>query len=363
MARTKIEEPHWNIIIERIHAGECVPFLGAAVNVRSEKFEYPEGLPLGGEVALRLIEKLIKLQQPTPDKTKEVENDQLKKHPLERLIRIGDVDPADAEVVEAYHKLQAFKLYDDLTRLSLQNLPRVALQVEVTGDYKQLVGYLRDILTYQTYTPSPLLRSLARLPFAKRAREKKEAALMITTNYDELLERALLDQDADNPPKVIVQPLEGFDPVAYEQKRNEIDAHVGLIIYKIHGSFDPQQQWPPLVVTEDHYIQFLTLVGKKDEGIPDRINSMIADHTLLFLGYSLEDWDFRTIYKGLVESLPPYQISRSFAIQKDPPEFWVNYWSNKKVEIYNVDLYDFGQELEQRYFKQYGEDLPEAANP
>ena len=39
----------------------------------------------------------------------------------------------------------------------------------------------------------------------------------------------------------------------------------------------------------------------------------------------------------------------SFAIQWNPPDFWVDYWKKKGIEIYSMDLYKFAKELEQRY--------------
>jgi hypothetical protein len=50
------EEINWRLIVERIHARQCVPFLGAGVNVSSDDYE---GLLLGRQVALRLAEELI----------------------------------------------------------------------------------------------------------------------------------------------------------------------------------------------------------------------------------------------------------------------------------------------------------------
>src|SRR5437660_7042332 len=58
MAETVIKPLHWNMILDGIHERSCVPFLGAAVNVANAQRSY-DGLPLGGEVALRLVESLI----------------------------------------------------------------------------------------------------------------------------------------------------------------------------------------------------------------------------------------------------------------------------------------------------------------
>jgi hypothetical protein len=39
----------------------------------------------------------------------------------------------------------------------------------------------------------------------------------------------------------------------------------------------------------------------------------------------------------------------SFAIQKDPPDFWVRFWDQKLVTIYNLDLVEFAGQLEREF--------------
>ena len=73
--------------------------------------------------------------------------------------------------------------------------------------------------------------------------------------------------------------------------------------------------------------------------MPKQITSRLATSTLLFLGYSLEDWDFRAIYKVLVDSLPhPKLRPGSYSVQKGAPKFWVDFWREKGVEILDVDV-------------------------
>ena len=55
-APTKISEPHWTLILERLEKRACVPFLGAGVNATVEGTY--EGLPSGSGLALRLVEDL-----------------------------------------------------------------------------------------------------------------------------------------------------------------------------------------------------------------------------------------------------------------------------------------------------------------
>jgi len=109
-----------------------------------------------------------------------------------------------------------------------------------------------------------------------------------------------------------------------------------------------------LVVTEEDYIQFLTVINDPLTGVPTHVASKLATSTLLFLGYSLEDWDFRTLYKALIEQrLSKYQRRTAFAIQWHPPEFWVKYWRAKGIVIYDCDVYDFAEELKRRYAERY----------
>ena len=61
-------------------------------------------------------------------------------------------------------------------------------------------------------------------------------------------------------------------------------------------------------------------MGNEEIGIPETDRAEISTGTLLFLGYSLEDWDFRTLFKGTVEQLERYEMYRSFAIQVNPSE-------------------------------------------
>lgn len=155
-----------------------------------------------------------------------------------------------------------------------------------------------------------------------------------------------------SPFEVVVQPCEGFVGAAQKAEEKRLAEHDGVVLYKIHGSFldeEPEEGYPSVVITEEDYIQFLTLIGKNDGSIPSLIKDKIASCNLLFLGYGLEDWDFRTLYKGLIGSVPRNKQRESFAIQYNPPEYWVRFWEQNGVFIYNMDIYEFAEELECRY--------------
>lgn len=445
MAAAKtIDVLHWDMILSGIYERSCVPFLGAAVNISSAKHLYT-GLPLGGELSLQLIGTMLGQKIEKAD----------------QLAQVKDVMPA----------LKNAGLDEDLARLWIQNLPRVALHAEVKGaDRPFLTKTLRGLLPEQKCEPSHLLKVLAEMPFR----------LVVTTNFDRLLERAIeqalrkslaihaedlvdaralavklrdapdpLSQhlkarfaadtqqrlavydDVAEPPqelrdalageldrsvhsvslydeprfshlslaketlslaagnptgldllrlnrllleeafptelrtarkeyKVIVQPLEGFTDEVGKKHQEYPPGDDVLVVYKLHGSFadggiPKDAEGAGVVITEEDYIQFLTIINEPIKGIPNHVLSKFANSTLLFLGYSLEDWDFRTLYKGVIEQrLSSYQRRTAFAIQWSPPAFWVKYWERKGVVIYNCDIHDFADELERRYKERYG---------
>jgi hypothetical protein len=296
MANDKISSVNWDSIVLGIDSGLCVPFLGAGVNAGT--------LPLGGDVARCLLEKLL-----------------------------GHEVAAFSDLVEVLPK-PALEAYPDLGRVRVEDLARVALHLELEGDYSGVVDYLKEIIVDDGLEPAEILRVLARLPFK----------LIVTTNYDRLLERAFeLEKQAK---LVLSQPIEGF--AVDEMERWQANLASGeRVIYKLHGSFDDLT--PNLVISEDDYIAFLGIAADEKLGVPNQIKGTIKDSVLLFLGYGLEDWDVRTIYNLLIEGKTKRARRKSFAIQKAPPPFWVRFWEKKGVTIFDIDLDDFAGQLEAEY--------------
>jgi hypothetical protein len=305
----------WKLIVDRIRDGHCVPFLGAGVNANSDDGTY-KGLPLGGEVSLQLLEKWLGLKG--VDRSK-----------LVTVVTDKTID---------------WDRYSDLKRIGVENLARVSLHVEYVDDFKLLIKYLREILPDDDRDPSPLLRTLARLPMPAQ-RTDPPFQLIVTTNYDCLLEKAF--KEAGIPLKKVVQPKKGFNPKEQRALQTELSVYEGVVLYKIHGSFleDRKKENPEIVITEEDYIEFLHSVVNSKRGIPGLISGKLQGSTLLFLGYSLEDLDFRTLFKGMIEGLPDRNQVKSFAIQRKPSPFWVDFWTQKKVNIRDVDLYTFAAEL------------------
>lgn len=331
---TAIKPSDYKLIVKRIGEKLCVPFLGAGVNVSSGNYK---GLPLAYDLALHMVKDLTSLNEKQLEELTKKASDDVRLRLAQAIKGLDEQQMRNLTEENIEQSLKEAGDLPNLLRATLPDLARIALHVEVDTDFKNLMKLVHEVLPDAEYQPSPLLQVLASLPFQ----------LIVTANYDRLLERAF----GDKPYELVVQPINGF--AEQDQKlQNQLSAPKGTIIYKIHGSFSDNgspvaaQEDNRLILTEEDYIQFLSIVGRKDVGVPTLISDKMINGTILFLGYSLQDWDFRTIYKTLIEPLPERQRPKSFAIQKNPPDFWVRYWENKKVTILDVDLYEFAAKLQ-----------------
>ncbi len=326
-APAQLSDEHWDLLLSRIYRSECVPFLGAAVNIKSDGYA---GLPLGAEVALSLLARDLKISG--------------KELCMETFVDVHTKHPA-------FEKSGKFA---DLARCVLSDLPRVALYYRGQRDTKFITDTLLDLLPDHQLSPSPTLRDLAALVYP--AKDLRGGfTTIVTTNYDCLLEHAI---DKRVVYERVIQPPDGFSSKQMRAVQARLEIKTLPVIYKIHGSFpatrDARERreqsvdcWP--AVTEEDYINLLTVLQDRRRGVPPLLLGRIASSTLLFLGYSLQDIDIRTVYKGLIEPLPVSRQRTSIAIQRNPSPFWVEFWRYKNVHVYDMDVHQFSKELCSRY--------------
>ncbi len=110
-----------------------------------------------------------------------------------------------------------------------------------------------------------------------------------------------------------------------------------------------------LVITEEDYINFLTnaLGSDPNKRLLHYVRGRMALSTILFVGYSLSDWNFRVIFKATAEG----RGTRSYAVQYSSSEDemsdfdrtrWnalVEFWAHREVDIINVDGAQFMEDL------------------
>jgi hypothetical protein len=246
-----------------------------------------------------------------------------------------------------------FPSQDDRERLSA-----VASYYEAFGTRGTLRARLRQVLdTTALPAIAPLHRMLAQVSVP---------LLIVTTNYDAELERAFAA--AQRPYDLVVYPADRRDlsnavlwwPHGATEPStpatNELDINLAAtsVIFKMHGAFLPDTDaWDGCVITEEDYVEFLSRVASK-AAIPALFSAHFHDRSLLFIGFSLRDWNVRTMLRTLSRYFARWagggdgdEIS-SWAIGSDLSELERRLWLKRGVYPYEVAIDEFVEKLRAR---------------
>jgi hypothetical protein len=182
--------------------------------------------------------------------------------------------------------------------------------------------------------------------------------LIVTTNYDDLIERAF--QAAGRRYDLVIYPTDNQEwsgsviwwkygaekPEFSTPNSLQVDLSAGTVIYKIHGAVDPVNEVirDSFVITEDDYTDFLVRLATQT-AIPAIFAEPFRRRNFLFLGYSLRDWNFRLILSKIEKDLPPEEALRSWAVQHQPSLLEKALWQHRNVTIYDLTIQDFVERL------------------
>jgi hypothetical protein len=251
------------------------------------------------------------------------------------------------------------------------DLMRISQYVDRAGGEDELYRYLREVFGSE-YPPTSVHRLLARI--ARGLAETGQRHLLtVTTNYDDLPEKALADEGLE------------VDVVWYEAKQNSaergkflhrtpgghavvVDAgndYRGLpmelerpVVLKLHGCLNRETAGDDgaddsYVITEDSYIDYLAF-GDVRSQIPIALLNRMTGSSFLFLGYSLSDWNMRVILNRIWGTSK--LGTKSWAIQREPADpalakIEQTLWDNREnmdVELYFCELREYVRQLGQR---------------
>ncbi len=294
--RPSMREETWELLVDSITSGECTPFLGAGVSVPY--------LPRGSELATSLAQECD--------------------YPLADETNLARVSQYIASLVEPkFLKRRVYRKLADAQEAASEKLHN---------------------------EPPENHAMLARL----------DLPLYITTNYDSYLEQAISARPTRTPTVEICrwndrlsQDLPKYGKVEPTRQRPTI--------FHMHGHMSVPSS---IVITEDDYIDFTVSLGqralnKSDPVIPHFIRRALANTNLLFLGYSLEDWNFRVLMRHLIkqQALVEHDRYSCLSIQlsdsKMPPQkrelaerFLEKYLkTSTSIDVYWGDAHTFLAEL------------------
>lgn len=241
----------------------------------------------------------------------------------ERLVRESQYpDPADRDNLALVASYLAVRTRDDYT---LKNAVHQALAVDAQ--------------------PGRLHRCLAGV-------QLDALRLFVTTNYDDLIERALEPRtpwvvvDRGVWGNVLVRRAGGeWREIEAGQLGREITDLRALVVLKLHGTLDRNDRAnESFVITEEDYVDFLGRAA--GEQMPPMLFNRLRERSFLFLGYGLKDWNVRVLLHKLAQTRPPNVQIRSWAVVREPSLAEQELWRAHNVEMLDVDLESFAAGLE-----------------
>jgi len=225
-------------------------------------------------------------------------------------------------------------------------LTKMAQYYEAVSGSVLLKQRLREIFSYKQ-DPTPLHKFLAGAP---------SPLLIVTTNYDDLMERAY--QAIGKAYDVVVNITESPKVLWYEHAAAApqeiladellIDLDKTSVVYKIHGAIDRRpNSIGTYVITEDDYVEFLTRMTRKSV-IPPIFAEPFQTRPFLFLGYGLYDWNLRVILNRIQE-FRGHPKFKSWAIETLSKPVERKLWEARGVDVYDgITPSEFLAELEKQ---------------
>ncbi|HJQ71738.1 MAG TPA: SIR2 family protein [Blastocatellia bacterium] len=211
----------------------------------------------------------------------------------------------------------------------------------VTEGYAALYKQIRSVFD-KDYPPTKLHTMLAQIP---------TPLLIVTTNYDDVIERAFSDAGREfdvvihtTAPELSNDVLwrpHGSKPVFTSPSRLDIDLERVTVIYKMHGSVsrsDPAGD--QYVITEDDFVQFLLRMAR-NKAVPAALAESFRRRHFLFLGYRLRDWHIRVVLSHIDKELRRLKGIKSWSIQDTPTQLEEVFWQERGVELYSMALDEF----------------------
>jgi len=316
-APTASEAKHYRVVAQRILSGDVVPVLGAGANLcdREPGTEWqPDArprteLPSGVELANWLARQFS-----------------------------AEVDkPVD--------------------------LLRVSQAAALSGGYGPFFRELHHVFasSENAYEPTSLHRFLAGLPAVSRRRGlPARPQLILTTNYDDLLERAFAD--AQEPIDIVYYLAQGEgDPrrdigrvvhVTPDGERRvvrkpksylKLSPETRPVVVKLHGTVREDADEDSWVITEDHYIEYLTQANLS-EFVPVKLLGKLKASNFLFLGYAMKDWNMRVMLHRIWAERD--SSWKSWAVQLEANELDTEFWAAKDVDIHSASLRTYLAEVQ-----------------
>lgn len=190
------------------------------------------------------------------------------------------------------------------------NFPDACFLYKKKEGRSELESFILSHLDRPTMNPLPAHVLLANLPFSA----------FITTNFDLLLEKALINEKK--------KPLSIINDEDVCKLRPYL-----IPLIKMHGCVSRPST---MVSSSDEYIP----LHRSSPIIEALLKTQLANKVVLFMGFGLNDQDFAYAFDEVKNVLEDH-MPRSYAIVHSADKFKIEFWTSKGVNIIQDDLTEF----------------------
>lgn len=366
-----IEPANLEALVKRFREGRIVPFLGAGASAYTDPTA-ATAPPLGGRLILEMADKLGVRQHHSA---------------FCEALRCPEAAAHAAAEACAGHAVACGR--------ALVDLARVASVYQSKTTREDMETYLLDTFSKRVFKPNPLHELLATIA-------QTAPMLIITTNYDTMIEDAFDGKFSNEPPE------RGSPPVPYEVVATNVgrlvsgrsgrdrrvtrraaavggvwhryggdrstpftlrpareitcDLDARSMIYKIHGSLRPSENGGEpegdFLIAEEDYVRFLDRMNG-DEVVPTQIRTRLTQRrpnengdadvlrSMLFLGYGLQDWNMRVLLDNLAIGKAGNSKEIHYFVDRSPNPLQQMVLEKKGTfSIHAMDLTDFVAKLD-----------------
>ena len=253
--------------------------------------------------------------------------------------------PLGGEVARGWAAGRAYPFADD------DDLPKVAQFVAVTD---------RDPLSPKQRIQADLKGrvfpdfSEAGQPHGVLA--KLPIPIYLTTNYDDFMAEALRRAEPfPRDPSVKVAQWNDSPFIPAELRLTRRDGRFTAakpVVFHLHGHISAPES---MVISEEDYVDFQVELGRNRDGVlPGIVQAAFTGTSLLFIGYRLNDWNFRVIHRALLGARPRSQAPLHVTVQLEPAttnetDYLTSYYRRMDVQVYWGTAQEFCLELEERW--------------
>ena len=169
----------------------------------------------------------------------------------------------------------------------------------------------------------------------------------MTTNYDDFMVQALKSRNKD-PKRELCRWKKNVEdqPSIFESQSGFNPTPANPVVFHLHGHDKVPES---LVLTEDDYLDFLVNISRDETLLPPRIQEALAGASFLFIGYSLEDWSFRVLFRGFQTGLRRISVAVLLPpASSEEYRYMEQSFNRMDLRVYWGTAREFSKELRQR---------------